>query len=112
VARELEVAISRDPAIDAAKRAVAQKQLNSRLRAYGDVLTSRNAPEPTSTRLGRALFSFTNVTVQPSPADFGRAGEILAGYLEDANSALRKEFGIATLPENVPPSEIVVGKGR
>jgi len=112
VARELEVALARDPAIDAAKRAIAQKQLNSRLRAYGDVLTSRNAPEATSTRLGRALFSFTNITAQPSPADFGKAGEILAGYLEDANGALRKEFGIATLPEHLPPSEIVAARLR
>ncbi|MEO7456661.1 MAG: hypothetical protein ABIY52_10395, partial [Gemmatimonadaceae bacterium] len=51
VARVLEVALARDPAIDAAKRVVAQKQINSRLRAYGDALTSRNAPEATSTRL-------------------------------------------------------------
>lgn len=111
VARELGVALARDPAIDSAKRPIAQKQLNSRLRAYGEVLTSRNATEATGTRLGRALFSFTPGS-QPSPADFGRAGEILAGYLEEANGALRKEFGVAALPEHVPPSEIVTAKSR
>jgi hypothetical protein len=112
VARELGVALARDPAIDSAKRPIAQKQLNSRLRAYGEVLNVRNALEATSTRLGRALFSFTAGSGQPSPADYGRAGEILAGYLEDANVALRKEFGVAALPEHVPPSEIVTAKSR
>lgn len=107
VARELGAALSRDPMIDASKRPVAQRQLNSRLRAYGDVLSHRDAPESTGTRLGRALFSFTGDTgATAASADIRRAGDLLARYLEEANEALRREFGIATLPDNIAPSEL------
>lgn len=105
VARELGAALSSDPMIDASKRPVAQRQLNSRLRAYGEVLTHRDAPESTGTRLGRALFSFTGDSAELSSGDLRRGGDLLATYLEEANEALRREFGMASLPENIPPSE-------
>lgn len=105
VARELSAALNRDPMIDASKRPVAQRQLNSRLRAYGDVLSHRDAPESTGTRLGRTLFSFTGDNASLSSADLHRGGDLLAGYLQEANEALRREFGMANLPENVAPSK-------
>ena len=105
VAHELGTALSNDPMIDASKRPVAQRQLNSRLRAYGEVLSHRDAPESTGTRLARALFSFTGKEPELTSADLRRGGDLLASYLDEANEALRREFGIATLPENIPPSE-------
>ena len=105
VAQALGTALARDPMIDSSKRPVAQRQLNSRLRAYGEVLTHRDAPESTGTRLGRALFSFTGDKVELSSADLRRGGDLLAGYLDEANEALRREFGMANLPENIAPSD-------
>jgi len=111
VARELETALARDPLIDAGKRPVAQRQLNSRLRAYGDVLSRRDAPESTGSRLGRTLLSFTGDGREFAQADIRRGGELLAAYLDEANEALRREFGIATLPEDIAPSELRAAAG-
>jgi hypothetical protein len=44
--------------------------------------------------------------VSPVPADVDRAGSVVSRYLEQANEALRRVFGTATLPENVAPSEL------
>jgi hypothetical protein len=44
-----------------------------------------------------------------SASDTDRAGAIVAGYLEEANESLRRLFGTATLPENVPPSALHPG---
>jgi len=44
-----------------------------------------------------------------APASFGlvdRSGELLGAYVADANEALRREFGEAHLPEDVPPSAV------
>jgi hypothetical protein len=45
----------------------------------------------------------------PTKPDIERAGTIVGRYLEQANEALRRAFGTATLPENVPPSAIHAG---
>jgi hypothetical protein len=39
-----------------------------------------------------------------SEAEVAHAGEVLARYLAESNEALRREFGAAALPEDVPPS--------
>ena len=103
VARELEAALGRDTNIDATKLGVVAKQFNARLRAYGEALSIRGG-EPTGARLGRALLAFAGVAKDAPEAAVARAGEVLATYLGDANEALRREFGVASLPENVPPS--------
>jgi hypothetical protein len=35
-----------------------------------------------------------------------RAGELVHGYVKEANEALRSVFGAATLPEHVAPSAL------
>jgi hypothetical protein len=45
----------------------------------------------------------------PSGDDVDRAGSIVSRYLEEANESLRRVFGTATLPENVPPSAVQPG---
>ena len=105
VARELGESWLKDRNIAADKRHTAEQQFNARLRTLGDALTARSSPEPTSTRLGRALL-FAAGQFAPPSADLDRAGRIVSGYLERANEALRKEFGTATLPENVAPSAL------
>ena len=110
VARELDESWLKDRNIAASRRHTAEQQFNTRLRALGQALTARSAREATATRLGRALLAGAG---QPAPDrnDVDRAGAIVAGYLERANEALRKEFGTATLPENVAPSALQSGSG-
>ena len=110
VARELTEGWSRDRNIAAAMRETAQQQFNVRLRALGQALTARSSPEPSGTRLGKALLSAAGLTT-PSGGDVERAGGIVVQYLEQANAALQREFGTATLPENVPPSALQQGSG-
>ena len=110
VARELGESWLKDRNIAAKMRTTAEQQFNARLGALGQSLAARSSPEPTATRLGRALLLAAG---QPSPArqDVERAGGVVSRYLELANEALRKHFGTATLPENVPPSALHPGAG-
>ena len=105
VAREISESWGKDRNIAAGKRHIAEQQFNLRLRALNQALTARSAPEPTGTRLGRALLLGAGAEALPT-ADVDRAGAILSRYLEMANETLRKVFGTATLPEDLPPSAI------
>lgn len=108
VARELGESWSKDRNIAAEMRHAAEQQFNARLRALGQAINARSAPEPTAARLGKALL-FASGSSFPAKADIDRAGRIVARFLEQANEALRKAFGTATLPEHVPPSAVQSG---
>jgi hypothetical protein len=110
VARELAEAFARDPLIASAKREVAERQFNARLRTYGDVLATRER-EGTGARLGRALLAFAGRSDPPDDAPLGHAGDILAAYLEGANETLRRLFGTASLPEDIAPSAVTHNSG-
>ena len=110
VAHELGESWSSDPNIAAGMRHTAERQFNARLRALGQAMAARSSPEPTATRLGRALLTAAGAEL-PSDTDIERAGALVASYLEQANESLRKLFGTATLPENVPPSALQPGGG-
>jgi hypothetical protein len=60
-------------------------------------------------RLGQTLIAFAGGSFRDADANVRRAGEIVAGYVREANEALREVFGAAALPENVPPSAMVTG---
>ena len=79
--------------------------MNARLRVYGGVLSHRLRDESTGARLGRALLEFAGNPV-PSDADIAEAGTMLAGFANEANEALRRCFGVASLPEDLPPSAV------
>ena len=104
VAHALQEALGRDPHVAAAKLDVARQQLNSRLRAYGEVLQHRVPGVTSGERLGRTLIGFAGSL--PSATLIERGSELLAGYVADANEALRREFGVASLPEDLPPSAV------
>ena len=110
VAREITEGWSKDRNIAAAMRQTAQQQFNVRLRALGQALTARSSPEPTGTRLGKALLGAAGLAA-PAVSDVDRAGGIVVHYLERANASLQREFGTATLPDNVPPSALNQGSG-
>jgi hypothetical protein len=108
VAHELGGSWAGDRNIAAEMRHAAEQQFNSRLRALGQALAARSSPEPTPARLGKALLQAAGASA-PSKPDIDRAGAILSRYLEDANESLRRAFGTATLPENLPPSALQTG---
>jgi hypothetical protein len=108
VAHELGESWSGDRNVAAGMRHMAERQFNARLGALGQAIAARSSPEPTGTRLGRALLLSAGAAA-PSAPDIERAGAIVAGYLEQANESLRRLFGVATLPENIPPSAVDPG---
>jgi hypothetical protein len=106
VARLLSELVRRDPHVAPERREIAQQQFNVRLKAYGDVLARREGGGPTGAALGRTLLRFAG-RPEPGAEEIARGGELLASYLVAANDALREAFGVASLPENVPPSAAV-----
>jgi len=108
VARELGESWATDRNIAADMRHTAEQQFNVRLRALGEALNARSSPEPAAARIGKALLQAAGAPA-PAKTDVERAGAIVARYLEEANEALRRVFGTAKLPENVPPSALQTG---
>jgi hypothetical protein len=108
VARELGRALARDPHIAPGKLKVAERQLNARLSAYRDAIENREGAG-TGWHLGRTLLRFAGRRDSVDPADVAQAGDVAARYLEEANAALREQFGAAALPENVAPSALGSG---
>jgi hypothetical protein len=98
-------ALRRDPRIAPERRAVAARQFNTRLAAYGDSLADKSGHERTGDRLGRVLLGFSG-RLDPSLAELAAAGTVVAGYLADSSRALREAFGAAALPDDVAPSRI------
>ena len=105
VAREITDAFARDQNIAASMAETAERQFNARLSAYRDGLAAKGGT-PTNIRMGQTLFAFAGGSFKAHDANIERAGALLAGYLGEANEALRASFGTAALPENVPPSAL------
>lgn len=106
VARELSEAFARDRSIAAGMAETAERQFNARLSAYRDGLAARGGAA-TAARMGQTLFAFSGGSFTRLNENIDRAGELLAAYATEANEALRQTFGVASLPEHVPPSEMV-----
>lgn len=111
VARILREALQVDRSIAAGMVRVAERQLNDRLASYRQVLADRSTTEGTGTRLGRMLLRSANAG-RTDVAALQQAGELLAQYVGAANEALRKSFGVVSLPEDRPPSDLLKGAGR
>jgi hypothetical protein len=105
VARQITDAFARDPNIAAEMAETAERQFNVRLSAYRDGLAAKGGT-PTPIRMGQTLFAFAGGSFKAHDANIERAGALLAGYLAEANEALRASFGTATLPEHLPPSAV------
>jgi hypothetical protein len=101
VAAALGRALARDAAIAPGRLRIAERQLNARLRAYGDALVSRGGAG-TGWHLGRALLEFAGRKEGGAPEVVARAGDLLARYLAEANAALREHFGAPRLADDVP----------
>ena len=97
VAAALARELANDPAVAPGKIRMAERQLNARLSAYGDALMNR-AGEGSGWHLGRALLEFAGHRDAVRPEIVAHAGDLLARYMGEANEALRRSFGAATLP--------------
>ncbi len=104
VARALTESFERDDRIDQDRRDLAERQFNARLSAYRDALGARGPDS--EIRLGQTLLAFSGGAFRDVDENVKRAGELLDGYVSDANDGLRTVFGTATLPEHVPPSAL------
>src|SRR5919202_427089 len=110
VARALASALARDPHVAPGKLRVVERQLNARLRAYGEALANREGAGR-GWNLGRTLLQFAG-RKEGAPAEVvARAGDLLSRYLGEANEALREHFGAASLPEDIAPSAVRRGPG-
>ena len=107
VARTVSEAFENDERIDRDRRDLAERQFNARLSAYRDALGAR-VPD-SDVRLGQTLLAFSGGSFRDIDANVRRAGEVLAGYEKEANEGLRAVFGIAALPEHIPPSAMAGG---
>ena len=101
VAAALGAALARDAAIAPGRLRIAERQLNARLRAYGEALVSREGAG-TGWHLGRALLDFAGSRGTTKPEAVAAAADILARYLAEANEALREHFGAPRLAGDVP----------
>ena len=102
VAHALAAELARDPRVDAAKRDVAERQFNARLRAFAEALASRDE-RGVREMLGSTLLAFAGAPPR-SADDAAHAGELVMRYLAEGNARLREAFGAAELPEHVAPS--------
>ena len=103
VARELSAALSTDAHVAVGMLPLAERQLNDRLAAYRAAMVERTG-EPHVVRLARVLLQFAGDD-EARAEQIARRAMVLGRYLEEANAALREAFGIASLPEDVAPSE-------
>jgi hypothetical protein len=109
VADALEAALERDPNVAADKVEVALAQFNARLTSYREAFRARNPKEAVGPRLGRELLSFSTAVPKDRELAIAEASALLHRLMSDAAEALRRAFGEAHLPDDVPPSQIAGG---
>lgn len=107
VANAMTAAFDADKHIDRARFGLVERQFNARVSAYRDALGARAADG--ALRLGQTLLAFAGGAFRNADDTVRRAGDVLAGYEKEANETLRSVFGIASLPEHVPPSAMAGG---
>jgi hypothetical protein len=103
VAREMRQALQLDRSVAAGMVRVAERQLNERLAAYRTALTMRSAGEPLESRVSRVLIGAG--PRKELGADLARGAEIVRTYLTASRDALRRAFGVASVPEDRAPSD-------
>jgi hypothetical protein len=103
VAHVLGDALDSDQHVGKGMTGLVERQFNARLRYYADALASRADATPVAERLGRALL-LTAGAMRVPDEDRQRAADVAARYLDEASEQLRTAFGVAALPDDVPPS--------
>jgi hypothetical protein len=96
-------ALQMDRGVAAGMVAVAERQLGQRLTSFRTAFSERSSSESADTRVARLLLD--RLGVRDVTANVGQAATIVRKYHEASQQALRREFGIASVPEDQPPSE-------
>ena len=102
VAREMRQALQMDRSVAAGMVAVAERQFNQRLTSLRTALADRNTGDSPELRVARVLLD--RIGVRDVSGNLGRAATIVRSYLESSQEALRRAFGVASVPEDIPPS--------
>lgn len=109
VADALEAALERDPNVAADKVDVALAQFNARLGLYREAFRARNPKEAVAPRLARELLGFSTAVPKDREVAIAEGAMVVSRLMADAAQALRRSFGEAHLPEDIPPSQVVRG---
>lgn len=104
IAKAITAMLERDPRIAEDRRDLAAQQLNERLLAYREALHLRGGPITSADAVGRCLLAFASDGVRTAGAPLAYAIELLEKYTDEAANLLRRTYGEAQLPEDVPPS--------
>ena len=104
VAEALSAGFEADERIDRERFGLVEQQFNARISAYRDAIAARGADAVP--RLGQTLLAFSGGSFRDVNDTVRRAGDLVGGYAAEANEALRSVFGIAALPEHIPPSAV------
>lgn len=102
VAREMRQALQMDRSVAAGMVAVAERQFNQRLTSFRTSIADRVAGDTPELRLARVLLD--RVGVRDVSGNVTRAAATVRKYLDGSQDALRRTFGVASVPEDVPPS--------
>ncbi len=78
---------------------------SGRFREYSAAMAVRGNTEPPATRLARVLMESLGRST-PSANDVERAAQLVQSARNTANEALRKVFGVASLPDDIRPSAL------
>jgi len=104
--RALSKRMEKDPHVDGDLRELAERQFNARLSAYRDAFTSRGMNTP-AMRVAQNLLAFAGGPIRSDDPIVRHGASVVGEYLSLANEALRRSFGLAELPEDLAPSEMV-----
>lgn len=103
--RALIARMGRDPAVDATLRELSARQFDARLGAYRDALGSRGLGTP-ALRVAQNLLAFAGGPIRAHDPVVLRGAALVDAYLAELNAALQDAFGQASLPDDLPPSQL------
>jgi hypothetical protein len=102
VGQALAKAVEHDPSAAPTMRATSSAHFNARLRLYRDLMGQRGASRTPVGQIGEGLVGFAGGA--PGNDQSGWAASWVSEELDRCNEALRQEFGVADLPDDVAPS--------
>ncbi|MGQ0643586.1 MAG: hypothetical protein ACT4P6_22800 [Gemmatimonadaceae bacterium] len=106
VAREVATAMHSDRRVAAQMVKIAEQQFNERLSAYRHALNDRAATSAVNDRIGDMFLRLADAA-PPNAETRARASAFVGRLLDEANAALRENFGAAVLPPDVQPSTLL-----
>ena len=104
IAAAITESLATDARIAEDRRELALRQFNERLLGYREAMAVRGGPISAENATGRCLLAFASDGARTAGAPLAYAVELLGRYADDCATSLRRVYGEAKLPEDVPPS--------